>query len=66
MRLPTHDVPGYETIYVECECGEDKKEELFKKLRQSTSDAIKIQFHNDPQGIIIINNKHNYTCIKYQ
>ena len=50
MKLPTHEIPGYETIYVECKCGEDKREELFKKLRHSASDAINIQIHNDQRG----------------
>ena len=47
MKLPTHDIPGHETIYVECECGEDKRQNLFKRLRKSTSDAVNVQFHDE-------------------
>ena len=50
MKLPTHGIPGHETIYVECKFGDDKREKLFKKLRKSTSDAINVQFHEDQQG----------------
>lgn len=51
MKLPTRDIPGHETFYVECQCDEDKRETLFKKLRKSASDAINVQLHNDQQGI---------------
>ena len=58
ITLPTHDVSGYETIYVECDCGEDKRKTLFENLKSSPSDAIKIQLHNDQQGISISICKH--------
>ena len=51
MKLPTRDIiPGHETFYVECQCGEDERETLFDKLKTSAC-AIKIQLHNDQQGI---------------
>lgn len=51
MKLPTHDVPGHETIL----CGvRYKRETLFEKLRCSASDAIKVQLHDDQQGAIIV------------
>ena len=50
MKLPTHDVPGHETIYVECNCDEENRKILFEQLRGSTSDAIKIQLHQDDQS----------------
>ena len=51
MKLPTHDVPGHETIYVECNYEKDKRETLLEKLRCSASDAVKVQLHDDEQGI---------------
>ena len=51
MKFPTRDIPGHETIYVECLCDEDERETLFEKLRNSASDAIQVQLHNDQQGI---------------
>lgn len=50
MKLKTHDVPGHETIYVECDCGIEKRKTLFENLKSSASDAIKIQLHDDQQG----------------
>jgi hypothetical protein len=51
-KLPAHGNPaGHETIYVECQCGEDERKTLFEKLRKSASDAIKVQLHDDQQGI---------------
>ena len=57
MKLPTHDVPAYETIYVECDCSEDKRETLFESLRRSPSDhdAINVQPHDAQQGISKLN-----------
>ena len=51
INLQTQDVSGYETIYVECDCDEDKRKTLFENLKSSPSDAIKIQLHEDQQGI---------------
>ena len=51
MMLPTHDIPGHRTIYVECQCGKDEREMLFDKLRKSASGAIKVQLYNDHEGI---------------
>ena len=48
MKIPTRDIPGHETFYVECECGEDERETLFEKLRNS---AIEVQLHDDQQGM---------------
>ena len=53
MKLPTRNIPGHETFYVECQCVKDERETLFKELRKSASDAIKVQLHNDQQGIIL-------------
>ena len=53
MKLPTRDIPGHETFYVECHCGKDERKILFEKLRKSASDTIKVQLHNDQQGIHI-------------
>ena len=50
MKLPTHDIPGHETIYVECDCKEEKIDTLLDNLRLSTSGAIKVQVHNDQEG----------------
>ena len=44
-------LPGHQTIYVECQCGEDERETLFEELRKSSSDAIQVQLHDDQQGI---------------
>ena len=51
MKLPTHNIPGHETIYLECEYDESKRDTLFEKLKCSASDAIKIQLHDDQTGI---------------
>ena len=50
QQLKTHDISGHETIYVECDCGEEKRKTLFENLKNSASDAINIQLHNDQQG----------------
>ena len=51
MQQPkTHDISGHETMYVECDCGEEKRKTLFENLKNSASDAINIQLHNDQQG----------------
>ena len=50
-KLASHGIPGHETFYVECECGEDERKTLFEELRKSASDAIKVQLHDDQQGI---------------
>ena len=49
-KLASHGIPGHETFYFECECGEDERKTLFEQLRKSAS-AIKIQLHDDQQGI---------------
>ena len=60
MKLPTHDVPGHETIYVECDCDNDMRKTLFKKLKESASDnAIKVRLHNHNGMVSIINDNHN-------
>jgi hypothetical protein len=51
LKLETHSIPGHQTIYVECQCGEHERETLFEELRKSASDAIKLQLHDDQQGI---------------
>lgn len=51
MKLPTRDISGHETIYVECDYDKDNRETLLKKLKSSASDAIEVQLHNDPNGI---------------
>lgn len=42
-------LPGHQTIYVECQCGEDERKTLFEELRKS---SIQVQSHDDQQGII--------------
>ena len=64
MKLPTHDVPGRETIYVECNCDYDMRKTLLKKLKESASDnAIKVRLHNHNGMVSIINDNHHYTKI---
>lgn len=48
MKFSCHDIPGYETEYVECYCEEDKRENLLQELQ--TLDAIKVKLHQDKKG----------------
>ena len=68
MKLPTHGIPGYETIYVECDCSEDERKTLFENLKCSPSnhDAINIELHDDQQGIRLYNDYKFYIIMFIQ
>jgi hypothetical protein len=54
-KFPTHDIPAYETIYVECDCSEKMRTSLVENLKRTPSDhdAINIEPQDDQlqQGI---------------
>ena len=66
MKFPTNDVPGHETIYVECDYDEKERDTLFEKLRCSASDAIKIEPHDDQEGISDVNSYVTLTSVHKQ